>query len=103
MSFLDKVLGRNSSHVSHKLKGRKRLPNETFEAYKKRRDEEDRLLSNYLQGDLVWCSKAFKRNTLTVDENGNPVYFFTVDKQKSKGTYVKKRDGIIKSPRRVGI
>lgn len=100
MSLLDKVLGRNSSHVSHKLKGAKHLPHESFEEYRQRLRQEEELLDSYLEGDLVWCSKAFKKQPFTVDGDGEPVYIMTVDRQISKGTYIKERDGIITSPRR---
>lgn len=44
----------NKAHVSHKLKGKKRLKRESFENYKKRRKHEDRLVANYMKGELVY-------------------------------------------------
>lgn len=44
---------KNKANVSHKLKGPKRLKGESFEDYKKRRKHEDKLVSNYMKGELV--------------------------------------------------
>jgi len=100
MNMLDKVLGRNPEHVSHKLKGDKRLPHESYEAYRRRREEEQRLIDNYLEGDLVWCAKAFKSKQFGTTVSGEPIEIMVPDDQRSKGTYIKKEHGHIESPRR---
>lgn len=100
MSLLDEVLGRNPAHVSHKLKGDKRLPHESYEAYRRRRAEEQRLLDNYLEGDLVWCAKAFKSKQFGTTVSGEPIEIMVPDDQLSQGTYIKKKHGIKRSPRR---
>lgn len=100
MSILDRVLGRNPHHVSHRLKGQKRLPNETQDEYKKRLRKEQRLVESYLEGDLVWCSKAYKSKQFGVNEAGDPIYLMVPDNQTSKGTYEYAKHGPVKSPRR---
>lgn len=99
MSLLDRVMGRNPSHVSHKLKGPKRLPNESFNQYKVRRKHEDNLLKSYLRGDLIWCAKAFTKQQMGEKKDGSPFFMLMVDQQASKGTYVKRKHGRLKTPR----
>lgn len=102
MSVLDRVLGRNSHHVSHKLGPSHRKDSETHSQYRARRKREQRLLKEYLKGDMVWCAKAFKSVQIGTAANGEPISTLQYDQQTSKGTYVKKKHGIIKSPRRKG-
>lgn len=99
MSLLDKIMGRNPAHVSHKLKGPKRLEGEDFEVYKQRRRRENELIKQYCKGDLVWCAKAFKKQQFGEMADGSPFFLMVLDKQASKGTYVKKEHGILRSPR----
>lgn len=44
----------NTAHVSPKLKGKARLRGESFTDYRKRRRKEDKLVKNYLKGELVY-------------------------------------------------
>ena len=99
MALLDRVMGRNPAHVSHKLKGAKRLEGESYEKYKQRLRYEKDLLASYLRGDLIWCSVGYKRQQFGESEDGSPFYIMVKDKQVSKGTYVKKKHGTLETPR----
>jgi len=39
--------------IGHRLQGSKRLPNELFETYQKRRTFENELMENYLKGEII--------------------------------------------------
>lgn len=96
---------RNTFHVSHHLKGDKRLPHETFKQYQARRRHEARLVKEYLKGDMLWCSKAYKQTRsldsgdiivgVSADRQG--LVFTVVDQAISRGTYRKEEHGIIQS------
>lgn len=89
----------NKAHVSHKLKGKARLKGESFEKYKERRRKEDKLVRNYLKGELVWASGGKKSKAMLLylcrpqfDKEGNakpPTMTLDVANkiiQKSQGT-----------------
>lgn len=98
---IKKALGKgkdNTFRVSHRLKGRKRLPGEAHKDYKYRRAYEDALLKEYMKGEVLWKGKTLVEHQM-MGADGQPITIHSISSKESQGTYVKKKHGILRSYR----